>query len=126
MLLVCDIDRGGAFAHLYGTWALLEAADRDRVRGFVLNRFRGDPALLDPGPAELERRTGVATLGVVPMIDHGLPDEDGADPAPFGGDGRRIRWSAPRMGDSSSSTCSTLTARTFTRPRPRTPTSSSR
>jgi adenosylcobyric acid synthase len=91
MLLVCDIDRGGAFAHLYGTWALLEADDRDRVRGFVLNRFRGDAALLDPGPVELERRTGVATLGVVPMIDHGLPDEDGADPAPSGRPGRRIR-----------------------------------
>jgi adenosylcobyric acid synthase len=91
MLLVCDIDRGGAFAHLYGTWALLDADDRDRVRGFVLNRFRGDAALLHPGPAELQRRTRVPTLGVVPMIDHGLPDEDGAEPAPSGRPGRRVR-----------------------------------
>lgn len=91
MLLVCDIDRGGAFAHLYGTWALLDPDDRDRVRGFVLNRFRGDASLLSPAPAELERRTRVPTLGVVPMIDHGLPDEDGAEPAPSGGPGRRVR-----------------------------------
>jgi adenosylcobyric acid synthase len=91
MLLVCDIDRGGAFAHLYGTWALLERVDRDRVAGFVLNRFRGEAALLHPGPAELQRRTGVPTLGVVPMVDHGLPDEDGAEPAPPGRPGRRVR-----------------------------------
>lgn len=90
-LLVCDIDRGGAFAHLYGTWALLAPEDRARVAGFVLNRFRGDPALLEPGPELLEARTGVPTLGVVPMVDHGLPDEDGADPAPGTGTGRRVR-----------------------------------
>lgn len=77
-LLVSDIDRGGSFAHLYGTWALLEPGDRDRIVGFVLNRFRGDVALLAPGPELLERRTGVPVLGVVPMVDHGLPDEDGA------------------------------------------------
>ena len=80
MLVVCDIDRGGAFAHLYGTWALLDPIDRRRVAGFVLNRFRGDPTLLAPGPAILEQKTGVPTLGVVPMVDHGLPDEDGAAP----------------------------------------------
>jgi adenosylcobyric acid synthase len=90
-LLVSDIDRGGAFAHLYGTWALLEEADRRRIAGFVLNRFRGDPALLEPGPAALERLTGTPMLGVVPMVDHGLPDEDGADPAPGRGTGRRVR-----------------------------------
>jgi adenosylcobyric acid synthase len=77
-LLVADIDRGGAFAHLYGTWALLPPEARALLRGFVLNRFRGDAALLEPGPQQLERLTGVATLGVVPMVwHHGLPDEDG-------------------------------------------------
>ncbi len=91
MLVVCDIDRGGAFAHLYGTWALLDPIDRRRVAGFVLNRFRGDPTLLAPGPAILEQKTGVPTLGVVPMVDHGLPDEDGAAPAPSGGSGQRVR-----------------------------------
>ena len=79
VLLVADIDRGGAFAHLYGTWSLVGAEDRDRIRGFVLNRFRGDPALLAPGPDRLEELTGVPTVGVVPMVEHGLPDEDGAD-----------------------------------------------
>ncbi|HEY3462805.1 MAG TPA: cobyric acid synthase [Gaiellaceae bacterium] len=78
VLLVCDIDRGGAFAHLYGTWALLPAHDRERIAGFVLNKFRGDPALLPPAPEQLEQHTGVRTLGVLPWLEHGLPDEDGA------------------------------------------------
>jgi adenosylcobyric acid synthase len=78
VVLVADIDRGGAFAHLFGTWRLLERTERDRVRGFVLNKFRGDPALLDPAPRVLEERTRVRTLGVVPWLAHGLPDEDGA------------------------------------------------
>jgi adenosylcobyric acid synthase len=91
MVVVCDIDRGGAFAHLYGTWALLPAEDRRHVRGFILNKFRGDAALLEPGPAQLEALTGVPTLGVVPMVDHGLPDEDGADPLLRSAGGKRIR-----------------------------------
>ncbi|HVT09447.1 MAG TPA: cobyric acid synthase [Polyangia bacterium] len=77
-LLVTDIDRGGAFAHLYGTHQLLPAQDRALIRGFVLNRFRGDARLLSPGPEELERLTGVPTVAVIPMWrDHGLPEEDG-------------------------------------------------
>ncbi len=78
VLLVADIDRGGSFAHLYGTWALLGEAARARIAGFVLNRFRGDPALLAPGPQRLEELTGVPVIGVVPWMEHGLPDEDGA------------------------------------------------
>ena len=78
VLLVADIDRGGSFAHLYGTWALLEEAARERIGGFLLNRFRGDPALLAPGPQKLEELTGVPVLGVVPWMEHGLPDEDRA------------------------------------------------
>jgi adenosylcobyric acid synthase len=77
-LLVTDIGRGGAFAHLYGTWALLEPTARTRVGGFVLNRFRGDPRLLGDAPRSVERLTGVPTLGVLPELEHGLPDEDGA------------------------------------------------
>ena len=77
-LLVTDIDRGGAFAHLYGTWALIEPAQRALIKGFVLNKFRGDAALLSPAPEDLEKRTGVPTLGVIPMnFHHGLPEEDG-------------------------------------------------
>ena len=90
-LLVADIDRGGAFAHLYGTWALLPEADRARIRGFVLNKFRGDASLLAPAPEQLRQLTGVPTLAVVPMrFGHGLPEEDGvfdegASPSPAGG-----------------------------------------
>jgi len=77
-LLVTDIDRGGAFAHLYGTWALLPEADRARIHGFVLNKFRGDAALLAPAPEQLQALTGVPTVGVIPMQwHHGLPEEDG-------------------------------------------------
>jgi adenosylcobyric acid synthase len=77
-LLVTDIDRGGAFAHLYGTHQLLPEAERALIRGFVLNRFRGDAALLAPGPQQLEALTGVPTLAVLPMWrGHGLPEEDG-------------------------------------------------
>ncbi len=77
-LLVTDIDRGGAFAHLYGTWALLAPEERALLRGFVLNRFRGDPSLLAPGPQMLQERTGVPTVATLPMWwGHGLPEEDG-------------------------------------------------
>jgi adenosylcobyric acid synthase len=78
VILVADINRGGAFAHLYGTWALLAEDERGLITGFVLNKFRGDPGLLAPGPEQLELLTGVPTLGVLPWLDHGLPDEDGA------------------------------------------------
>ena len=77
-LLVTDIDRGGAFAHLYGTWAMLEAAEQKQIKGFVLNKFRGDAALLAPGPQMLQDLTGVPTVAVLPMWwQHGLPEEDG-------------------------------------------------
>ncbi|WP_326534595.1 cobyric acid synthase [Pseudorhodoferax sp.] len=77
-LLVTDIDRGGAFAHLYGTWALLPPAQRALIHGFVLNKFRGDAALLAPGPQQLEQLTGVPTVATLPMWwRHGLPEEDG-------------------------------------------------
>jgi adenosylcobyric acid synthase len=78
VLLVADIDRGGAFAHLYGTWALLPADSRERLRGFVLNKFRGDASLLAPAPARLSAATGIPVVGVVPWFRHELPDEDGA------------------------------------------------
>jgi adenosylcobyric acid synthase len=85
VLLVADIDRGGAFAHLYGTWALLPETERALLAGFVLNKFRGDPSLLRPAPQDLRRLTGVPTVGVIPWLDHGLPDEDGAaDPTRSG------------------------------------------
>ncbi|WP_247655977.1 cobyric acid synthase [Hydrogenophaga aromaticivorans] len=77
-LLVTDIDRGGAFAHLYGTWALLPEDERALIKGFVLNKFRGDATLLAPGPQMLQDLTGVPTVATLPMWwQHGLPEEDG-------------------------------------------------
>jgi adenosylcobyric acid synthase len=77
-LLVTDIDRGGAFAHLYGTWALLPEEERKLIKGYVLNKFRGDAALLAPAPQMLQDLTGVPTVATLPMWwQHGLPEEDG-------------------------------------------------
>ncbi len=77
-LLVTDIDRGGAFAHLYGTWAMLPAEEQALIKGFVLNKFRGDAGLLAPGPQMLQDLTGVPTVATLPMWwQHGLPEEDG-------------------------------------------------
>ena len=72
VLLVGDIDRGGVFAALLGTLMLLAPKDRARVVGLVINRFRGDLALLAPGIEALAARAGVPVLGVVPWIDEAL------------------------------------------------------
>jgi adenosylcobyric acid synthase len=83
VLLVGDIERGGVFAALAGTLLLLSEEERRLVRGFVINKFRGDITLVDPGPAMLERRTGVPTLGVVPWLrDLALPEEDALSTEP--------------------------------------------
>lgn len=76
VLLVGDIDRGGVFAQLYGTVALLEPEERRRIVGCVINKFRGDAEILRPGLAMLEERTGVPVLGVVPYTRVDIDDED--------------------------------------------------
>ena len=69
VLLVGDIDRGGVFASLFGTVALLEPADQALIAGYVINKFRGDPSILAPGLDDLRARTGRAVLGVLPFLE---------------------------------------------------------
>ena len=76
VLLAGDIDRGGVFASLYGTVALLEPEERSMVKGTIINKFRGDVEILRPGLAQLEALTSVPVLGVVPWLDLDLDDED--------------------------------------------------
>lgn len=78
-LLVVDIDRGGAFAHVVGTLELLEPEERALIRGVVINKFRGQRSLLQPGITWLEERTGIPVVGVIPWIDQVFPAEDSLD-----------------------------------------------
>jgi adenosylcobyric acid synthase len=80
VLLVGDIDRGGVFAQLYGTVALLQPAERKRIVGTIINKFRGDVSLLEPGLRQLEELTGVPVLGVVPYTNADIDDEDSLSP----------------------------------------------
>ena len=80
VLLAGDIDRGGVFAQLYGTVALLDEGERARIVGTVINKFRGDVSLLRPGLGQLEALTGVPVLGVVPYLQVDIDDEDSLSP----------------------------------------------
>lgn len=76
VLLVGDIDRGGVFAQLYGTVALLEEEEKKLIKGLIINKFRGDKTILDPGVDMLERLTGLPVIGVTPYLHVSLEDED--------------------------------------------------
>jgi adenosylcobyric acid synthase len=77
VIIVGDIDKGGVFASLVGTMVLLDEHEKKRVKGFIINKFRGDVELLKPGLEQLEQLTGVPVLGVVPWIRHTIDEEDG-------------------------------------------------
>jgi len=96
VILVADIDRGGVFAHLVGTLDLLSASEQQRVIGFVINRFRGDIGLLEPGLRWLEEKTGKPVLGVLPYL-HGLylDAEDAVATAAMEKTGKRLTVVAP-------------------------------
>lgn len=76
VLLVGDIDRGGVFAQLYGTVELLEPEERARVKGLIINKFRGDKSILDPGIEMLEEKCRISVVGVAPYLDIQVEDED--------------------------------------------------
>lgn len=76
VLLVGDIDRGGVFAQLYGTVALLEEDEKDRIKGLIINKFRGDKTILDPGLEMLEEKCHIPVVGVTPYINIDVEDED--------------------------------------------------
>ena len=89
VLLVGDIDRGGVFAQLYGTIALLETQEQRRIKGTIVNKFRGDRAILQPGIDILEKICGVPVAGVIPYTHVDIDDEDSLSTRLHTGDGRK-------------------------------------
>ncbi|MGJ3253641.1 MAG: cobyric acid synthase CobQ [Elainellaceae cyanobacterium] len=75
-IMVVDIDRGGAFAHIVGTLELLDPDERDLIKGIIINKFRGQRSLLQSGITWLEERTGIPVIGVIPWLDQAFPAED--------------------------------------------------
>jgi len=87
VIIVADIDRGGVFAHLLGTYELLSETEQARIKGFVINRFRGDIALLESGLTWLEERSGIPVLGVIPYVmDLHIEAEDAISQQQLGDD----------------------------------------
>jgi len=87
VLLVSDIDKGGSFASLVGTMALIEKKYQKLVKGFVFNKFRGDIDILKPGFRKLKQITKIPVLGTIPMIKMNIPEEDSLDVKP-----KKIAW----------------------------------
>jgi len=97
VLLVGDIDKGGVFAGLYGTWHLMSGPHRRMMKGFIINRFRGDGSILGSGIEILENKMSMPCLGVVPMVELRTPEEDslgmtGRGPRGSCSDDMRVVW----------------------------------
>jgi len=92
VLLITDIDRGGSFASIVGTLALLDSRYKKLIKGFVINKFRGDLSVLKPGFAKLKKNTGKPVLGVIPLAKFSLPEEDS-----LGVKAKHIRWNKTNL-----------------------------
>lgn len=96
VVIVADIDRGGVFAHLFGTYELLSESEKRRIKGFIINRFRGDISLLEPGLKWMEDKCGVPILGVVPYIqDLHVEAEDAINQHQRASSGQQIKVVVP-------------------------------
>ena len=87
VLLISDIDKGGSFASLAGTMSLIEKKYQKLVKGFLLNKFRGDIDVLKPGFKKIKQLTGIPVLGTIPMIQMNIPEEDSLNAKP-----KEIKW----------------------------------
>ena len=92
VILITDIERGGAFASLVGTIELIEKKYLDLVKGFVINKFRGDIEILKPGYRRLQQKTGIPVLGTLPMTEFEIPDEDS-----IGNSSKKLNWNSSNL-----------------------------
>tara|TARA_B100000686_G_scaffold309693_1_gene351833 strand:+ start:2756 stop:3598 length:843 start_codon:yes stop_codon:yes gene_type:complete len=92
VLLITDIERGGAFASLVGTMELIEKKYLELVKGFVINKFRGDIEILKPGYRKLQQKSGIPVLGTIPMTKFEIPDEDS-----IGNSSKKLDWNSSNL-----------------------------
>ena len=92
VLLITDIERGGAFASIIGTMELIEKKYSDLVKGFVVNKFRGDIEILKPGFKKLRKMTGLPVFGTIPLVDFDIPDEDS-----IGTSSKNLKWNSASL-----------------------------
>ena len=92
VLLITDIERGGAFASIIGTMELIEKKYADLVKGFVVNKFRGDIEILKPGFKKLRKMTGLPIFGTIPLVDFDIPDEDS-----IGTSSKNLKWNSTSL-----------------------------
>ena len=92
VLLITDIERGGAFASIIGTMELIEKKYSDLVKGFVVNKFRGDIEILKPGFKKLRKMTGLPVFGTIPLVNFDIPDEDS-----IGTSSKNLKWNSTSL-----------------------------